>query len=100
MAGFQASPEARDHSKGGVIKLAGWQEEFVIDGYLDKVSVWLCGCTRESDTNNVGMTLIGWRCTEEEMSTLCVECAGYFDRAIRPPKVFLHGPHSTERLRG
>ena len=38
--------------------------------------------------------------TEEEMSALCVACAGYFDRAIKPPRVILHGPGGTERLRG
>ncbi len=91
---------ARDRRKGGLVKLALWQEEIKVNGLAAKAPVWLCGWMRDPDTKNEGTTLVGWRHTEAEMSALCVECTAYFDRAIRPPHVVLHGPHGTERLRG
>ena len=52
------------------------------------------------DTELAGTTVVGCRYAEEEISALSVQCAGYFDRAIKPPPVILHGPGGTERLRG
>ena len=83
-----------------MVKLGRWQDKIQIDGIAGKVPVWLCGWRRDPDTERAGTTVIGWRYTEEEMSALCVACAGYFDRAIKPPRVVLHGPSGTERLRG
>jgi hypothetical protein len=91
---------ARDRSKGGLVNLGRWQDKIQIDGIAGKVPVWLCGWRRDPDTERAGTTVVGWRYTEAEMSALCVECAGYFDRAIKPPRVVLHGPGGTERLRG
>ena len=55
---------------------------------------------RDPDAERKGTSIIGWRYTEEEIGELCVECAVYFDRAIKPPRVVLHGPSGAERLRG
>ena len=91
---------ARDRSKGGLVKLGKWQDKIQVSGLAGKVPVWLCGWMRDPDTERAGPTIIGWRYTEEEIGALCVECAAYFDRAIKPPRVVLHGPSGTERLRG
>jgi hypothetical protein len=91
---------ARDRSKRGLVKLAKWPDKIQIDGLAGKVPVWLCGWMRDPDTERRGVAIVGWRYTEEELSSLCVECATYFDRAIKPPRVLLHGPGGTEQLRG
>ena len=91
---------AQDRSKGGLVQLGRWQDRIQIDGLAGKVPVWLCGWMRDPDTERKGTTIIGWRYTEEEIADLCVECAAYFDRAIKPPRVVLHGPSGSERLRG
>ena len=91
---------ARDRSKGGLVKLGKRRDKIQISGLGDNVPVWLCGWMRDPDTERAGPTIVGWRYTEEENGALCVECAGYFDRAIEPPRVVLHGPSGTERLRG
>ena len=91
---------ARDRSKGGLVKLATWPQKFQIAGRVGKVTVWLCGWMRDTDTQRTGPILVGWRYTEEELDDLCVECTAYFDRAIKPPRVVLHGPGGAERLRG
>ena len=91
---------ARDRSKGGLVKLAKWQDKIQISGLADKVPVWLCGWMRDPDTERAGATVVGWRYTEEEIGALCVECAVYFDRAIKPPRVVLHSPSGTKPLRG
>jgi len=91
---------ARDRSKGGQVKLAKWREEVPISG-LGEVRVWVCGWARDPDPDQKGVTMVGWRLTEEEMDALCFECVAYFDRAIKARRVMLHGPGgTTERLRG
>ena len=91
---------ARDRCKRGLVKLATWPDKIQIDGLAGKVPVWLCGWMRDPDTERTGTTIVGWRYTEEEHGALCVEGAVYFDRAIKPPRVVLHGLSGTERLRG
>jgi hypothetical protein len=91
---------ARDRSKGGLVKLAKWQDKIQISGLAGKVPVWLCGWMRDPDTDRAGATVVGWRYAEEEIGALCVECAVYADRAIKPPRVVLHRPSRTKRLRG
>ena len=91
---------ARKRPKSGQLKLAKWREDVLLNGYESAIPVWLCGWRRDPDTRGEGETLVGWRLTEEEINELCAECAAYLDRAIRPPRVILHGPCGTERLRG
>ena len=91
---------ARDRSKRGLIKLATWPDKIQIEGIAEKVPVWLCGWMRDPDSERKGPTIVGWRYTEKELSALCIECAAYFDRAIKPPRVVLHGPSGAEHLRG
>jgi hypothetical protein len=91
---------ARERSKRGRVKLATSPDKIQIDGLAGKVPVWLCGWMRDPDTERTGTTIVGWRYTEEEFSARCVECAVYFDRAIKPPRVVLHGPSGTQRVRG
>jgi hypothetical protein len=82
---------------GHSVYMKKWDETTVIGTH-----VWMLWWSECGSTANEKPTaphyMIGYRLSEDEMSTFQAEAAAYFASLVQPTKITMHGPSGTEEL--